>query len=881
MPTPRSLTFSLGLALTLATPVLHAQAPDEIESLKFSGPDITPCPACLSAAPTGELFVGVDLLGSLGKGPGKGRIVRLVDADGDGKPESHTVYANLDNPRGLISVGTKLYVLHTVIPESTGKLEAMHLSVLEDNNWDGIADGPPKILVSDVSPPKHNQDRGADHTTNGIRMGIDGWIYIAVGDFGIHGAKGTDGTELTMLGGGIVRVRPDGSEMEVYTHGLRNIYDMAIDPLMNVYTRGNTNDGGGWNVRFIHQIQSGEYGYPVLFKNFTDEIIPALVDLGGGSGTGALFFQEPGWPEKYNNVPMMCDWGRSQLVIHRVTEDGPSFTQEPEVFIKLSQISDVDVDASGRLYGAAWDGAGYKGNPGKGYVQRYVPKGWSYKAFPTPAKQPSQTLVALLRSESATARLAASQELLNRPKEANAVAIVAADKSASLESRVAAIFTYKQMIGAKANAGLLKLAADPAVQEWSLRAMTDRKTQLDGLAKEPFVAALQSKSPRIQVAAAASLGRLGDPSAAPALLAVTTRPGTTVQPTSEAPKPPKPPAFQSPKIQKEGPHATPNPDIILPHIAVKSLVDLSAAEACAKAVSGPNEHGALWALRKMHSAAAVDGLIASYGSANSSSTRIGILEALIRLYNIEAPYDGSWWWSTRPDTRGPYYKMIKWSESDKIEAFVRKAWESGEGSVRSSIAQAVTKTRAGLSGMEAKAVAATPIKPADPTIDLAKIASKKGYIGKTSIEDVILSLGKVKGDPKLGMKIFTSQGCIACHTTDKNQAPKGPFMGQVGAILTPDQIAESILKPNASISQGFATVMIETKAGKFVTGFITAETADQIEMRDIASQVHIIKTKDVKKKAELETSMMPPGLANSLSLDEFAALVAYLAAQKG
>ena len=24
--------------------------------------------------------------------------------------------------------------------------------------------------------------RGGDHTTNGIRMGIDGWIYIGVGD---------------------------------------------------------------------------------------------------------------------------------------------------------------------------------------------------------------------------------------------------------------------------------------------------------------------------------------------------------------------------------------------------------------------------------------------------------------------------------------------------------------------------------------------------------------------------------------------------------------------------------------------------------------------------------------------------------------------------
>ena len=170
-----------------------------------------------------------------------------------------------------------------------------------------------------MSNPNYLRSRGTDHATNGIRMGIDGWIYIAVGDFGFHNAIGADGTKLTMLGGGIVRVRPDGSEMEVYIHGTRNIYDVAIDPYMNVFTRGNTNDGGGWNIRFNHDIQSGEYGYPMLFKHFTEEIIPALIDAGGGSGTGALFMDEPTWPDKYNHVPMMADWGRSELYIHRLT----------------------------------------------------------------------------------------------------------------------------------------------------------------------------------------------------------------------------------------------------------------------------------------------------------------------------------------------------------------------------------------------------------------------------------------------------------------------------------------------------------------------------------------------------------------------------------
>ncbi|MEX0883657.1 MAG: heme-binding protein, partial [Cyclobacteriaceae bacterium] len=296
--------------------------PEDLAVQLFSGPKLTPSPACLAASPYGEVYVGVDAIGSLGKDPGKGRIIKLVDEDNDGKADKHTVFAEVDNPRGIIALDDQLFVLHTIFNKEDSLATGMDLVVFEDKNQDGIADGPSKPLIQQISSPKFLQSRGTDHATNGIRLGIDGWIYIAVGDFGFHGAVDREGTELTMLGGGILRVRPDGTEMEVYTHGLRNIYDVAIDPYMNMFTRGNTNDGGGWNIRFIHQIQSGEYGYPVLFKNFTEEILPALVDLGGGSGTGALFMDDDRWPETYRQTPMMADWGRSQLYIHRLSPDG-------------------------------------------------------------------------------------------------------------------------------------------------------------------------------------------------------------------------------------------------------------------------------------------------------------------------------------------------------------------------------------------------------------------------------------------------------------------------------------------------------------------------------------------------------------------------------
>jgi HEAT repeat protein len=799
----KGLTTLAGLiALSLSTLLAQVKIQDGLESQRFSGPDITPCPACICVAPTGEVFVGVDLNGSLGKGANKGRIVRLIDSDHDGKADSHTHFAKIDNPRGLIAIGKKLYVLHTVIPEKTDVLEGMHLSVLTDEDWDGVADGEPVRLVSNVSVTKHNQDRGADHTTNGLRLGIDGWIYIAVGDFGFVDAVGADGTKLTLLGGGILRVRPDGSEMEMYTTGLRNIYDVAIDPYMNVYTRGNTNDGGGWNIRFIHHVQSAHYGYPMLFKNFTDEILPALQDLGGGSGTGAYFMHEPGWPEPFNQAPMMCDWGRSQLIIHRVEPDGATFTQEPQEFIRMAQIADLDVDGSSRAYLAAWDGAGYTGNPGKGFVERVVPEGWTYQPFPDLSKLTAAKLVSMLGSESATARIYAQQELLARPGADVIAPLVhgfAKSSGTPLYGKVAAIFTLKQLGHDDATSHLLALANYPEVREFALRALTDRKTQLSSVPMEPFLEGLGDEDPRVQVAAAVGLGRLGDKNAAATLLSV-------AAPVSA------PPAFGT-----EGPHATPNSPTVLPHVAIRSIVSLNAVDACVAELAGPNRAAARWALRYFHDPKAVDILMTTFTNADSSDHRHKILNTLLRLAHREASYDGSWWWGTRPDTRGPYYKPEKWEATPAIESFVRAHWDKSDQAERDVIAALVTKNRADFEGMiiELKKEEPRRRRPGGPgrdgPVDLAKVmAAEAGEVGKTSIEDVILAVSEMEGNARRGSRTFQRQGCATCHTLKKVEKPKGPFMGHIGSIMKRDQIAESILKPHASISQGFATVSLTT-----------------------------------------------------------------------
>lgn len=846
---------------TTATDAVQDTLQESIDIVlnNFAGPDLTPSPASIGVSATGEIFVGVDMIGSLGKEEGKGSIVRLVDTDKDGKMDTHTEFAKVDNPRGIIPIGDKVFVLHTSF--SDGKALGQDLVVFEDKDKDGIADGPSVPLITNISSPDPLQQRGADHATNGIRMGIDGWIYIAVGDFGIKEAVGRDGNKISMLGGGIVRIRPDGTEAEIYAHGLRNIYDVAIDPFMNIFTRGNTNDGGGWNIRFSHNVQSGEFGYPILFQNFTDEIIPALADLGGGSGTGSYFMDDNSWPAKYNHVPMMADWGRSHLFIHRVTPDGASFTQQEEDFIQLAQITDLDMDASGQLFLSAWDGAGYSGSPEKGFVVRAVPENWEYKAFPDLKTSTVEELISLLKTENSVVRIHAQQELLLRPAEQTAAPVleVARDQSLALEIRAAGVFTYAQIKGEQAIGELVKLTEDGMVREFALRSLADRKPFVENVPIQPFLDGLEDSSERVQVAAIIGLGRLGREEAAKELLKV------------EVPS-----SHQAPERGTEGPHATPNASIVPAHVAVKSLVSLNAIDACLNAVGTENSRLALWALRYMHHPKAVDGLIAAFENSDDKELRKEILTTLARLYKQEAPFSESRWWGTRPTAPGPYYNGILWDSSSKIGDLLMSTWEDSNAADKEFYRDLNIRFQLDFEEFGEEIVEEVE----EVEVDLEEIKNQQGQVGKASIEDVLLAMQEIEGDPERGKAVYDMQGCIACHSISDDEIRKGPHLGQIGSIMNREQIAESILKPDASIAQGFATYMIHTKDGQAHMGFITKESQDELEIRNIAGIKSLIKTEDIVKREKLDNSMMPAGLANSLSYEEFASLLTYLVQQK-
>ena len=127
-----------------------------------------------------------------------------------------------------------------------------------------------------------------------------------------------------------------------------------------------------------------------------------------------------------------------------------------------------------------------------------------------------------------------------------------------------------------------------------------------------------------------------------------------------------------------------------------------------------------------------------------------------------------------------------------------------------------------------------------------------------------------------GQRLFTAQGCIACHSVDPNAEQKGPYLGAAGAKFTRDYLIDSVLEPSKVVSQGFQTVLLTMNDGTVNMGFVTGEADGVIQMRNIAGQVMKVKRADVKTEAHQAQSMMPIGLAAGLSVEDFISLIEYL-----
>ena len=164
-------------------------------------------PCQVATAPDGSLFVGEDPMDQVG--PATKPIDRIL-LFRDGKEP--VVFADkLNAIFGMVWHDGALYVMN--MP---------HLTVLRDRDGDGKADER-KELFTDMGVPAGTPNDFNDHIVSGLKIGIDGYLYISVGDKGVPKATGPDKRTAQVKGGGVLRCRLDG-------HGPRGLFDRHAQP---------------------------------------------------------------------------------------------------------------------------------------------------------------------------------------------------------------------------------------------------------------------------------------------------------------------------------------------------------------------------------------------------------------------------------------------------------------------------------------------------------------------------------------------------------------------------------------------------------------------------------------------------------------------------
>ena len=154
---------------------------------------------------------------------------------------------------------------------------------------------------------------------------------------------------------------------------------------------------------------------------------------------------------------------------------------------------------------------------------------------------------------------------------------------------------------------------------------------------------------------------------------------------------------------------------------------------------------------------------------------------------------------------------------------------------------------------------------------------------QTSLERLV-STALRQGDVERGKAVFQREklGCIKCHgLSQKTDQPlAGPGLTFIGDQLRPGQIAESILKPNENISEGFQSYIVLTLDGSLHNGVLHQQTNEEVVLIDADKGQIRIPTEDIDEMKKTK-SAMPEKLVNDLAdANEFYDLVQYLVSRK-
>ena len=247
----------------------------------------------------------------------------------------------------------------------------------------------------------------------------------------------------------------------------------------------------------------------------------------------------------------------------------------------------------------------------------------------------------------------------------------------------------------------------------------------------------------------------------------------------------------------------------------------------------------------------------------------------------------------------PKVTVASRTEREEIAALIKEL-KDGAASARSSRAEAIRRLTATTSRAIAlsralgrgtlpahvrdEIIAATSDHPTIEVRDLFERfvpeSQRVRRLGDAIDPAVILGL---EGDAGRGRSIFAAESvvnCKSCHRLDGVGLEIGPDLSKVGAKYPRPELLQQILEPSRSVDPKYTVYHLETKSGLVSSGLLASRDEKEIVLRDAQNKEIRTAVSDVEMLAPQKQSLMPDLLLRSLTAQQAADLLEYLASLK-
>lgn len=200
-----------------------------------------------------------------------------------------------------------------------------------------------------------------------LEFGPDGLLYMSVGnhDIQVHGP--TNVLTCRNQTGLVLRMKPDGFDMELVNQGLRVPYSYEIDPFGQLWMLSN---GEGNPNRFIRGLEGVDYfcySRPAATAMLagTHRLSPPCFVLPGGAYTQLIRYYGAAYPASWQGSLLLDNWGRhgfagANRAIFRYVPDEREQIVATEAVVSCSdphaRFSHMALDPQGNLVLADWYG---------------------------------------------------------------------------------------------------------------------------------------------------------------------------------------------------------------------------------------------------------------------------------------------------------------------------------------------------------------------------------------------------------------------------------------------------------------------------------------------------------------------------------------------